>query len=257
MSALVVLVVGYGAVWYMRSMMVGSGMWRVVADALTYPALLGATVISLGVWGQSLGRHVSSLQLSGVALDGLALLSIVLAATVMAGVALGRGPWWLVAAAALALASYGLGHRRRLAWAGDGGRDGADYRGLRPEAMRQLSPRDFELLVASVLMDQGWSDVRHTGAPHDRGADILALDPDGVPVLVQCKRYGPENSIGAAEVRSLMGAAVMVHECRHVLVVTTGRFTAAVRQLAVERPDQLTIWNADILAALIELPVTT
>jgi HJR/Mrr/RecB family endonuclease len=52
-----------------------------------------------------------------------------------------------------------------------------------------MTGHQFEEHYSSLLGLQGWRDMQVVGrkAGGDGGADILAADPDGCPVAIQCK----------------------------------------------------------------------
>jgi restriction system protein len=87
-----------------------------------------------------------------------------------------------------------------------------------------LHPRDFELLVGEILKARGFTHVKHVGGSHDRGADLLATEPSGRRVVVQCKRNASSNKVGGGTVRNLIGA-VQLHQAQSALLVTTSTFT--------------------------------
>jgi hypothetical protein len=99
--------------------------------------------------------------------------------------------------------------------------------------LHELSPRDFERIVALLLEAQGYSDVRVIGGANDRGVDITCRDSDGSLVAVQCKRYDPSKSVGALAVQHL--SAMAFHRRAHrAVLVTTARFTESARRQAAE-----------------------
>ena len=95
-----------------------------------------------------------------------------------------------------------------------------------PEAMRSLTPRQFEELVAELLSRLGYS-VELTPPSKDGGFDMYAAKRDGVGqflYLVECKRYTPPNKVGVDVVRSLHGV-VQKNNANAGLLVTSSFFT--------------------------------
>jgi len=113
-----------------------------------------------------------------------------------------------------------------------------------------LSASEFEAETGRLLRALGWTDVRNVGGPGDLGADLLASDPDGRRVVVQCKRFAPGNKVDSKTVQLVIGMAVVHHAAEYGLIVTTSDFTAAAQQLAMEHPDVIRLWNGDILSGL-------
>jgi len=98
------------------------------------------------------------------------------------------------------------------------------------EAIRELSPTDFELLVVKLLTALGF-EVEHTGQRGDGGVDAIAvLSLSGLTSVltrVQAKRW--THSVSSPTVRELRGA-LRVDE--RGLIVTTAEFTADARMEA-------------------------
>ncbi|MFP8843576.1 restriction endonuclease [Shewanella baltica] len=76
-----------------------------------------------------------------------------------------------------------------------------------PQHFYELSPRQFEELLAELLTDMGW-DVELTKETRDGGKDILAYlntELGRILCLVEAKRYRYDRKIGVGLVRSLYG----------------------------------------------------
>ncbi len=103
-----------------------------------------------------------------------------------------------------------------------------------PKRLFELSPRQFEEVVAELLASSGY-DVSLTPATRDGGHDILAVSRDQLGLetawAVECKRYRPEHPVGVEVVRSLYGVK---HGLRlpQALLVTTSTFTRSAREFA-------------------------
>ncbi|MFD3655534.1 restriction endonuclease [Streptomyces sp. NPDC058620] len=84
---------------------------------------------------------------------------------------------------------------------------------------------EFEQAVAGLCERDGCRDVEVVGGAGDLGADVVATTPDGRRIVIQCKRYGPENKVGSQDVQRFGGTCFAVHEADVALVVTTSAFT--------------------------------
>jgi len=108
---------------------------------------------------------------------------------------------------------------------------------MSPEAMAALSPTEFESLIAKWLQSLGWA-AKTTSRSHDGGVDVVAVNPDlltGGTYLVQCKKYAPENVVGAAAIREFYGV-VMDQAASRGLFVTTSRFSGDAEDFARGKP---------------------
>lgn len=86
----------------------------------------------------------------------------------------------------------------------------------------------FERLCQRLLRECGFVEVEVTGRSGDGGIDgsgIMRLQRlVSVHVLFQCKRYRPDNPVGARDIRDFRGA--MQGRTDKGLFITTGRFTS-------------------------------
>lgn len=96
----------------------------------------------------------------------------------------------------------------------------------RPELVYEISPRQFEIVVADVFRKQGF-DVELTQTSRDGGVDIYVRREDVFgPLLyiVECKRYSRENKVGIGIVQRVHGVAQGKGATKGV-IVTTSSFT--------------------------------
>lgn len=98
-----------------------------------------------------------------------------------------------------------------------------------PALMREISPRDFEMVVAELLLRLEFDDVVLTPRSNDGGKDIVARRTvNDIPMkfFFECKRYGPDRKVGIPELRSLLGS-VAQHgaEANIGVLATTSTFT--------------------------------
>lgn len=95
-----------------------------------------------------------------------------------------------------------------------------------PGSLRNLSPREFEELLADLLRDMGW-DVELTKQTRDGGADILAYmntDVGRLLCLVEAKHYREDRKIGVDLVRTLYGTLCDA-QANSAMLVTSSSFT--------------------------------
>ena len=95
-----------------------------------------------------------------------------------------------------------------------------------PRSLYDLSPRQFEEIVAALLQDMGW-DVHLTKPTRDGGMDVLAYMTTEVGrllCLVEAKRYARTRPVGVELVRSLYGT-VLHAGANSGLLVTSSYFT--------------------------------
>ncbi|RPK88900.1 MULTISPECIES: restriction endonuclease [Streptomyces] len=113
----------------------------------------------------------------------------------------------------------------------------------------ELDPYAFEEAVAELCRRDGCPDAEVVGGAGDLGADVLATTPDGRRLVVQCKRYGPENRAGSQDLQRFGGTCYAVHEADIALVVSTGGFTEPALDYAEQcailcyGPEELAAWS--------------
>ncbi|MEU8421296.1 restriction endonuclease [Micromonospora sp. NPDC048835] len=124
-----------------------------------------------------------------------------------------------------------------------------------------MSGAEFEQWFARILVASGFRNVTVCGGPGDRGADVLAIAPDGRRVVVQCKRQSPSNRVGSAAIQRFAGTCRDIHGGEICLLVTNGFFTAGdgiqlARQLDITLVDRSALemwaWTGRPVAGSIE-----
>lgn len=88
------------------------------------------------------------------------------------------------------------------------------------DELRTLSPKDFELAMGELLRRLGFQNVRHVGGSGDQGVDLTCEAPDGDSVVVQCKRYAEDNSVGSPDIQRFLGSIVHSHAHRGLFITT-------------------------------------
>lgn len=105
-----------------------------------------------------------------------------------------------------------------------------DY-GLRE--IRQLTPRDFELLIADIWQEcQGWkTEVTDPGA--DGGIDVLGRPPGRQSATaVQAKLYQAGQKLGRPDVQKYGSLPSEYDAIRNVTIITTSAFTDGAKEAA-------------------------
>jgi|LSQX01.1.fsa_nt_gb restriction system protein len=110
---------------------------------------------------------------------------------------------------------------------------------------RGLTPEEFEVACAALFARQGYK-TSLTPQSGDDGVDVV-LRKDGTKSIVQCKHW-PDGSVGAPEVRELLGAKQDQGAVK-AFMVTSGGFTAPARELA-ERNAGVVLWDGPTLRSV-------
>lgn len=101
-------------------------------------------------------------------------------------------------------------------------------------AIDAMNGSEFEEHIAGLLRRDGCTDVVVRGGHGDRGVDITGRTPDGRPVVVQCKRFAPHNSVTSPDVQKFLGAAKVLHKADVALYVATCPFTRDALNISAE-----------------------
>jgi restriction system protein len=114
----------------------------------------------------------------------------------------------------------------------------------KPTNIHQISPRQFEELIAELLSDMNF-DVELTPPTRDGGRDVLAYwnSPVGrLLCLVEAKKHRPDRPVGVQLVRSLYGTLVDEH-ATSAMLVTTSDFSSDARKFEQRHKWQLSLRN--------------
>ncbi|MCX5380432.1 restriction endonuclease [Streptomyces sp. NBC_00091] len=123
--------------------------------------------------------------------------------------------------------------------------------GLPMDQVDTLHHQAFEQLIADLLDRDGYRIVRSGGGSGDQGVDVLAVDPLGNHLAVQCKHFAAGNGrVGQPVVQHLVGGA---HPPRTLpIVVTNGQFVGGAKVWAMESDrarlidrQALKLWSED------------
>lgn len=121
------------------------------------------------------------------------------------------------------------------------------------EVVYNISPREFEELVAEVFARRGYN-VEITQATRDGGCDIIATkNIDGLPymILIECKRYDRRNHVGVQLVRSLLGVQTD-RKANKAVLVTSSSFTKNAKDFAERQQHLISLVDFDDLMQMIE-----
>ncbi|ONK09292.1 restriction endonuclease [Streptomyces sp. MP131-18] len=111
-----------------------------------------------------------------------------------------------------------------------------------------MDPDDFEHMVAALLRRDGCTEVQKVGRTNDGGRDVIGFLPDGRSMVVQCKRFAPDRTVGDKDMRDLLGTRTNFRADVAVLVTNT-RFsrnaltTAARNAIVLVHRDLLDSWR--------------
>lgn len=89
---------------------------------------------------------------------------------------------------------------------------------------------EYEERVAKSLRRKGYRNVEVTSKSGDYGADIVATDPHGNRICIQCKFYS--SPVGLSAVQEIVTAKAK-YKCTKAAVYTNSQFTRQAKELAV------------------------
>lgn len=135
---------------------------------------------------------------------------------------------------------------------------------LRKELLRKtisltdLSPREMELVVGSVLRDLFDVRVEHIGGPGDSGIDLLLVSGDRKQIVQVKRRKDAAKSESVAVVRDVIGSMILNDVSMGVVVTSCTRFSRAANAVAasvhLERHGlTLSLYNRDKVMEMLEL----
>ena len=107
------------------------------------------------------------------------------------------------------------------------------------EGILMFSPYEFEEFTGRLLQYWGYQNVQQVGGSGDLGVDLTAIDGQGELVVVQCKRYAPENAISSPALQKFIGMMNVHHGASNGIFVTTSRFTQPAIDLAAQHSIEL------------------
>jgi HJR/Mrr/RecB family endonuclease len=122
-----------------------------------------------------------------------------------------------------------------------------------PEKFQELTPRNFEIIVASIWKNLGYN-VEMTKSTRDGGKDFYAAihDITGTQLLygIECKKYDVNKPVGVVELRKLYG--VVQNERLTVgTLVTTSFFTKDAREFQKMNKNQIGLKDYEDLKKMV------
>lgn len=111
-----------------------------------------------------------------------------------------------------------------------------------PQLVYQMSPHEFELLVAELLEKKGFK-INLTKKTHDGGKDIFIAHSNLIGdfmYYVECKKYAPSNHVGVNLVRELYGTLAS-DRATAALLVTSSYFSQEAIDFAHKHQYQLSL----------------
>lgn len=106
-----------------------------------------------------------------------------------------------------------------------------------PRAIHQLTPRQFEDLVAEILDELAFEQIELTPRSADKGRDVVAIKRvHGLPLLFafECKKNSPDRRVGLGVVRTLLGTVSQASTRADIgVLVTTSTFTRGAQNFFV------------------------
>ncbi|WP_308268690.1 restriction endonuclease [Yinghuangia soli] len=94
---------------------------------------------------------------------------------------------------------------------------------------------EFERHVAALCLRDGCTRVGVDGGAGDLCADVTAYLPDGRTLVIQCKRYAEDRSVGSPDMQRFVGTARPVHAADVAVFVASCRFTDPALDLAEDQ----------------------
>ncbi|MBW4981299.1 restriction endonuclease [Mameliella sp. CS4] len=124
------------------------------------------------------------------------------------------------------------------------------------DQVRQSTPLFFEELIVQLFLAMGYGGTsqeagRALGRSGDNGIDgVIDQDPLGVDqIYLQAKRYGPDNTVGAGDIRDFFGA-LNIHKATKGIFVTTSQFTPSARRTVKDLGSRIVLIDGVHLAHL-------
>ncbi|MFE5095956.1 restriction endonuclease [Streptomyces sp. NPDC056638] len=128
------------------------------------------------------------------------------------------------------------------------------------EDVHVMTPTAFEQTVAALARRDGYHIIRDGGGARDLGADVIAVTPDRLRVVFQCKhRQAGLGKVGSPDIQTLNGTARPEHNADIVVAVTNGTFTKPasdfarthdIHLLCQARLERWATWGEPLLSVL-------
>lgn len=99
-------------------------------------------------------------------------------------------------------------------------------------AYQTMNPTEFEQALGYLCTRDGCTDVQVVGRSGDLGADVIAVTPTGLRLVIQAKRYRIGNRVSGPDLQRFGGTCFTIHGAGVAAVVTTSDFTGQARAYA-------------------------
>jgi restriction system protein len=99
-------------------------------------------------------------------------------------------------------------------------------------AYHTMSAAEFENALAYLCFRDGCTQVQVVGRSGDLGADVVAVTPTGLRLVIQAKRYRLGNRVSGPDLQRFGGTCFTIHGAGIAAVVTTSDFTGQARAYA-------------------------
>jgi len=116
-----------------------------------------------------------------------------------------------------------------------------------------LRSDEFEELIGNLLRESGYTQVRRVGGSGDLAADLTATDSQGRKVIVQCKRYSPEKTVGTPDLQKFIGMLIVEHKADFGIFVTTSSFSQKAINKAEEWKTVLQLVDGNLLVKWLQI----
>jgi hypothetical protein len=117
-----------------------------------------------------------------------------------------------------------------------------DRIGRRPEEVRELSPRQFEELVAELFIEKGYQ-VELTQQTRDGGKDLIIMNRSDIGnfmIYAECKHYRPDRPVGVDVVTQLLGR-INFDRATAGMVVTSSYFSPDAKNFQSQIEHQMSL----------------
>lgn len=95
-----------------------------------------------------------------------------------------------------------------------------------------MRPAEFEQALGYLCARDGCTQVQVVGRSGDLGADVIAVTPTGLRLVIQAKRYRRGNRVSGPDLQRFGGTCFTIHGAGIAAVVTTSDFTVQARAYA-------------------------
>lgn len=127
-----------------------------------------------------------------------------------------------------------------------------DKIGRQPKAIYQLSPRQFEIMVAELFEERGYT-VELTKQTRDGGKDLIILDRSDIGnflIYAECKQHAPNRPVGVSVVSDLVGR-MAADRATAGMVITSSYFSPEAKTFQSKFENQMKLIDFIKLSSMI------